>query len=272
MQARLYLPIILAALYALSVTAVFAQEVEPCACNDIGQIWLRALEVDAAVQSLDSSLQSNTGSTWATVQDKFAAAMGRVLDEHVAANFEKPGKQLDTFYDAARGCHTEPYEINNDLVPTRCQLKWLDVHEAAHRTNCTQEGTSWRSTLRNKILDEIAAYSAERDWLITHENQLLQTCDYYSVRLQMDMQMPKPIGPRVLYSMDQPEVPHLDVPMHVSCDGVMKGAGEGVAKANWDSQNGPAHESGRMYNPLEFEISAERSALQARRSFIPRSR
>jgi hypothetical protein len=271
MQARLYLPIIIA-LYALSVNAAFAQEVEPCACNDIGQIWLRALEVDAAVQSLDSSLKFNDEHPqkvyderrvingpldWPQVEGKLVAALNKVLAEHAAAIFEVNLQQAQTKYSAnENACTTKwPPEVAKEATP--CQLKWLDVHEAVHRTNCTQEGTSWHSTVHNKILDEIQAYSAERDWLIAQENKFLQTCDYYSVRLQMDMQLPKPMGPRVLYGMDQPEVPHLDVPMHVSCDGGMKGDGEGVVKANWDSQNGPAHVSGSMYNPLEFQISGE---------------
>jgi hypothetical protein len=32
-----------------------AQELNPCGCNDIGQVWLLAVELDAAVQSLDFS-------------------------------------------------------------------------------------------------------------------------------------------------------------------------------------------------------------------------
>jgi hypothetical protein len=270
MQTRPHLLIIIA-FYALIATGAFAQEVEPCACNDIGQIWLRALEVDGAVQSLDFSLKFNDEHPqkvyderrvisgpldWPQVEDKLVAALNKVLAEHAAAIFEVSLQQAQTKYNAnENACTTKWPDVASQATP--CQFAWLDTHEAVHRTNCTQEGTSWHSTVRNKILDEIAAYSAERDWLLAKENHLLQTCDYYSVRLEMDMQLPKPIGPRVLYGMDQPEVPHLDVPMHVSCGGGMKGAGEGVAKANWDSQNGAVHESGKMYNPLEFEISAE---------------
>jgi hypothetical protein len=261
MQTRLPLPIIMA-LYALIATGAFAQEVEPCGCSDIGQIWLRALEVGAAVQSLDLSLQSdeagkiNSDSTWTPVQDKFVAAMKKVLDEHLAANFED-GPQAQTKYRSKENACTTKLDPEVAREATPCQLKWIDVHEAVHRTKCTQEGILWHSTVRNKILDEIAGYTAERDWLIAQENQLLQTCDYYSVRLQMDMQLPKPIGPRVLYGMDQPDVPHLDVPMHVSCGGGMKGAGEGVAKANWESQAGLDHVSGHNDTQLEFQISAE---------------
>jgi hypothetical protein len=271
MLRRPYLLIIIA-LYALSVTEVFAQEVEPCACNDIGQIWLRALEVDAAVQSLDSSLKFNDEPRlkvyderhvingpldWPQVEDKLKAALTKVVAEHEAAIFEVNWQQAETKYHADKNACTTKWPPDVARQATPCQFAWLDKHEAVHRTNCTREGTSWHSTVRNKILDDVQAYSAERDWLIAQENQLLQTCDYYSVRLQMEMQLPKPMGPRVLYGMDQPEVPQVDVPMHVSCGGGMKGDGKGVAKANWEYQAGLDHDSGHNYTQLEFQISGE---------------
>ena len=93
MQIPPHLPMIIA-IYALIATGAFAQEAEPCACNDIGQIWLRALEVEAAVQSLDSSLKFNDERPvasdpfdWPQAEDKLVAALNQVLAEHPAAIF-----------------------------------------------------------------------------------------------------------------------------------------------------------------------------------------
>jgi hypothetical protein len=176
---------------------------EPCGCYDIGQIWTRTLETDAAIESLKASLEfSKTHGplkfyderqviresfNWGDANQRLGAALdsfiAKQVNEHGAnAYFEVPGVQANTTYHAKEEeCSTVvPDELKRQATP--CQLAWIDVHEGVHREGCKMDAKSWNSILSKRIQEDINAYSAERDWLQLQRKRLLCACPYYNIR------------------------------------------------------------------------------------------
>jgi hypothetical protein len=280
---RLYLPTIVA-LCVLSAAGTFAQDLgvstqEPCGCYDIGQIWSRSLETNAAIESLKSSLSDvdfrypvvdDPGADWPwpgiddawlranlRLSAALAGFLAKQVNEHgTNANFEVPGVQASTAYRAKEGkCATVvPDEIRRQATP--CQLAWIDVHEGVHREGCQKDGKAWNSKASNRIQEDINAYSTEHDWLELQRKRLLCACRYYNIRLEMEQDMGPAVETLKLVDSASPPRAYVDISLHPSRAGALTGEGEGTLKGDF---RGRPNILGSVIHPLKFQISADGS-------------
>ncbi|HWY20635.1 MAG TPA: hypothetical protein VNX26_05400 [Candidatus Acidoferrum sp.] len=286
MPTRLHFAIIFA-LCALSPTGVFAQEV--CGCNDLAQIEYRIREakvtVDVIREYVDSvgSMELNTDASYGRSMNNLQHNLDSFADGSQLKPGNPGGEQAHTSYTAEKGCHTDwplptlgrtsvsdplgTTEVWTGWAATDCMNAATDAHEKVHREVCEEfrrvHIPRW-IFLKDKLEEEIDAYTAERKYLLEQRQRLLCSCDYYSVRLKIDTNrtpMRHSIGGHVvLYSTVHAELPHVDVPMHINDVGWMKGDSEGVMRGTATSfvPGGPVSDAVDL--SLEFHISASSSA------------
>lgn len=284
MPRRLHL-LVIVALCVLSVTGAFAQGTEPCGCKDIAQIEYYRREATGAVEELKRELGSvgefelNSDARYKTSQDNLKLKMDSLADASSLKPGNPGGEQARTSYTTEKGCHTDwrtptfsPIDASNDpdgitevwsLWPlTDCMKAALQAHEDVHMDVCqslkkeTMSG-SW-AFFKDRLEEEIEAYSAQQKYLEKQQRRLLCSCPYYSIRLEIQEDMGPAVETMRLFDSASPPRAYVDISLQPS-PGVLTGEGAGAMKAAFrGNPNVVAH----LIHPLKFQISADDSVKQ----------
>lgn len=226
------MPLAILAVILTPVPTLHAQS-SPCSCQDLNEIKHRLGEVDVAIREFTSiyvnvsKTESYSDSEWEKLeQGRVHKALVEFKNPYPSAT---PGRTAG-FTD--RNCQTH---IPPDVNP--CIRQALDLHEKVHRDDCLSfKGKIWvwkdDQPLVAAVMEEIQAYTRERNFLLEQKRRLECSCPYYAIHFNylgfVDIQNRTPLVARQVTATPVP----VEIPITLKDDGTFSGEAEAVLQGD----------------------------------------
>jgi hypothetical protein len=228
--------------YLLLTTGNAQSAEDVCDCDDMAQIQRRIDEDAVAIRAYTDKYLSTSDITLNTSGNHDA------LQASVQAQLSDVQTTLAQFLTTASPANTSrnngppPQCMSEYTEPnlTHCMRAALGVHEWVHETACTKG--EWPTLLlRDFIKEEIDAYTAERNFLVSERKRLLCTCPYYALRFShtgtWNVQQPSIQGSPSIQASAESKVQGLtsndiNVPLKIEAGGRVSGQAQTEFKGN----------------------------------------